>query len=78
MLQICSGGQIDAEIPTSVDAELASVRQALQAELSCRNGPKITANSAANANNNNSNNKKQKKNPNANADDAAKVCKLHF
>ena len=50
----------------------------MQAELSCRNGPKITANSAANANNNNSNNKKQKKNPNANADDAAKVCKLHF
>eukprot|EP00088_Acartia_fossae_P060917 TRINITY_DN7304_c0_g1_i1.p1 TRINITY_DN7304_c0_g1~~TRINITY_DN7304_c0_g1_i1.p1 ORF type:complete len:513 (-),score=173.85 TRINITY_DN7304_c0_g1_i1:1433-2971(-) len=67
------GGQIDAELPTSVDAELASVRQALQAELSCRNGPKITANSP-NANNNNSN-KKQKKNPNANADDAAKVLR---
>jgi len=39
-----SGGDITAEIPTSLDAQLGSLRQALQAELSCRHGPRITAN----------------------------------
>jgi len=58
------GGELAAEIPTSMDSQLGSLRQALSSELSCRNGPKITDN--GNANN-------KKKNPNT--EDAAKVLR---
>jgi len=57
------GGEIKAEIPKSLDAQLGSLRQALASELSSRNGPKITNNA----------NKKQKGNPTS--EDAAKVLR---